>query len=123
MPRRLFRWSNDRRSLYAGARSQIAFHGPGEIVIRTEQQIEAAAAAAAEKANGGKLADPLFYKPEHRAFWKEAIRTAIDAADAASVPGAVTDPAVSAKEVEEFSGHCVYMWRAYGEIAMSPNAG
>ena len=54
--------------------------------MRTEQQIEAAAAAAAEKANGGKFTDPLFYKPEHRAFWKEVIRTALDAADAHQHP-------------------------------------
>jgi hypothetical protein len=46
----------------------------------TQVQVEAAAAAAAEKANGGKFADPLFYKPEHRAFWCDVIRTALDAA-------------------------------------------
>jgi hypothetical protein len=48
---------------------------------RTEREIEAAAAAAAEKANGGKFVDPLFYKPEHRAFWHEVIRAAFEAAD------------------------------------------
>lgn len=79
----------------------------------TEQQIDAAAAAAAEKANGGKFTDPLFYKPEHRAFWKEVIRTAFDAADAASAPGAATQPTVSEKEVEEFSGNCVYIRSVY----------
>ena len=60
--------------------------------MRNEQEIDAAAAAAAEKANGGKFIDPLFYKPEHRAFWKEVIRTAFDAADAASPPGAGGPP-------------------------------
>jgi hypothetical protein len=81
--------------------------------MRTEQQIEAGAAAAAEKANGGKFTDPLFYKPEHRAFWKEVIRAAFDAADAASAPAAAADPKVSAKEVEEFSAHCVYIRSVY----------
>jgi hypothetical protein len=81
--------------------------------MRTEQQIEAAAAAAAEKANGGKFTDPLFYKPEHRAFWKEVIRTAFDVADAASPPGAAAASNVSQKEVEEFSAHCVYIRSVY----------
>jgi hypothetical protein len=81
--------------------------------MRTEQQIEAAAAAAAEKANGGKFTDPLFYKPEHRAFWTEVIRTALDAADAASPSGAAAPSNVSQKEVEEFSGHCVYIRSVY----------
>lgn len=50
--------------------------------MRTDSQIEAAATAAAEKANGGKFSDPLFYSPEQRTFWREVIRTALDAADA-----------------------------------------
>jgi hypothetical protein len=77
--------------------------------MRTERQIEAAAGAAAEKANGGKFADPLFYKPEHRTFWKEVIRTALDAADAASAPKKATPTAVSKEEVQKFSEHCVYI--------------
>jgi hypothetical protein len=81
--------------------------------MRTEQQIDAAAAAAAEKANGGKFTDPLFYKPEHRAFWKEVIRTAFDAADAAPAPAATAELKVSANEVEEFSGHCVFIRSVY----------
>jgi AbiU2 len=81
--------------------------------MRTEQEIEAAAAAAAEKANGGKFIDPLFYKPEHREFWNDVIRTAFDAADAASAPGVVAGPNVSTKEVEEFSAHCVYIRSVY----------
>jgi hypothetical protein len=85
----------------------------GRIAMRTEQQIEAAAAAAAEKANGGRFADPLFYKPEHRAFWKEVIRAAFDVADAASPPGAAAASNVSQKEVEEFSGHCVFIRSVY----------
>jgi hypothetical protein len=68
----------------------------------TESQIEAAAAAAAEKANGGKFTDPLFCKPEHQKFWREVIRVAFDAAEA-----------VSPKEVEEFSAHCVYIRSVY----------
>jgi hypothetical protein len=77
--------------------------------MRTEQQIEAAAAAAAEKVNGGKFTDPLFYKPEHRAFWKEVIRTALDAADAASASKNAPPTHVSKEEVQEFSEHCVYI--------------
>jgi hypothetical protein len=48
----------------------------------TDKQIDAAAAAAAEKANGGKFSDPLFYAPEHRAFWREVVKTALEAAQA-----------------------------------------
>src|SRR4029077_391432 len=79
--------------------------------MRTDKQIDAAATAAAEKANGGKFSDPLFYKPEHRAFWREVVRTALDAADATgSGDGkAESGPKVSPKEVEEFRGHCVYI--------------
>jgi hypothetical protein len=82
---------------------------PGEIAMRTEQQIDAAAAAAAEKANGGKFTDPLFYKPEHRAFWKDVIRTALDAADAASASTKAPLTPVSKEEVQKFSEHCVYI--------------
>src|SRR5437868_6984239 len=76
-----------------------------------EKQIDAAAAAAAEKANGGKFTDPLFYKPEHQAFWRNVIRTALDAADGtASDEGeAKPKPKVSSKEVAEFRDHCVYI--------------
>jgi hypothetical protein len=81
--------------------------------MRTEKQIELAAAAAAEKANGGKFADPLFYKPEHQAFWREVIRTALDAADAASAPAEETATKVSIKEVQDFSNHCVYIRSVY----------
>ncbi len=77
--------------------------------MRTEQQIDAAAAAAAEKANGGQFTDPLFYKPEHRAFWKVVIRTALDAADAASASKTAPTTPVSKEEVEKFSEHCVYI--------------
>ena len=77
--------------------------------MRSEQQIEAAAAAAAEKANGGKFADPLFYKPEHRTFWKEVIRTALDAADAKAAAKDAPPTAVSQEEVQKFSDHCVYI--------------
>jgi hypothetical protein len=71
-----------------------------------------AAAAAAEKANGGRFIDPLFYKSEHRAFWKDVIRTAFDAADEALRPIAA-GPDVTKQEVEEFSGHCVYIRSVY----------
>jgi hypothetical protein len=81
--------------------------------MRTEEQIEAAAAAAAEKANGGKFSDPLFYKPEHRSFWKDVIRTALDAADAASAPATVVTTSVSPREVAEFSAHCVFIRSVY----------
>lgn len=45
----------------------------------TDEQIDAATAAAAEKANGGRFTDPLFYAPEHKVFWREVIRTALEA--------------------------------------------
>ncbi|WP_315718127.1 MULTISPECIES: hypothetical protein [unclassified Bradyrhizobium] len=75
--------------------------------MRTEQQVQAAAAAAAEKANGGKFTDPLFYKPEHQAFWREVVRAALDAADAAR-PTKPSTP-VSKEEIQTFSEHCVYI--------------
>jgi AbiU2 len=81
--------------------------------MRTDSQIEAAAAAAAEKANGGKFSDPLFYKPEHRAFWKEVIRAGLDAADALPLPKPGTPPSLTNKDVEDFSGHCVYIRSVY----------
>jgi AbiU2 len=77
--------------------------------MRTDQQIEAAAAAAAEKANGGKFTDPLFYMPEHRAFWKEVIRTALNAADAEPATKKAPPTPVSNEEVQKFSEHCVYI--------------
>jgi hypothetical protein len=77
--------------------------------MRTEEQIDAAAAAAAEKANGGKFTDPLFYKPEHRAFWKEVVRTALDATDAPPAPKKASPTPVSNEEVQKFSEHCVYI--------------
>ena len=46
----------------------------------TDAQVEAAAKAAAEMANGGMWNDPLYYKPEHQKFWKAVIRTALEAA-------------------------------------------
>lgn len=45
----------------------------------SDEQIDAAAAAMAEKANGGKFADPLFYAPEHRAFWREVVKAGLAA--------------------------------------------
>src|ERR1700730_4749700 len=102
-------WRTYPRSLYASPRPQPALAALGEIAMRTEQQIDAAAAAAAEKANGGKFTDPLFYKPEHRAFWKEVIRTALDAADAVSASRKATPTPVSKEEVQKFSEHCVYI--------------
>lgn len=47
----------------------------------TEAEIEAAATVAAERANGGRFIDPLFYKPEHRDFWRDVIRAALEAAE------------------------------------------
>lgn len=80
-----------------------------------EKQIDAAAAAAAEKANGGKFTDPLFYKPEHRAFWRNVIRAALDTVDPTpSDDGeAKPKPNVSSKEVAEFRDHCVYIRSVY----------
>jgi hypothetical protein len=83
----------------------------------TEQQIDAAAAAAAERANGGKFSDPLFYKAEQRAFWREVVRSALEAAEAPTA-ARKEEPAqkiqeVSEKEVEDFSEHCVYIRSVY----------
>jgi hypothetical protein len=92
------------------------------LVMRTENQIEAAAAAAAEKANGGKFSDPLFYKPEHQAFGREVVRAGLDAADALQKPKArdiksfgeaEATERVSQEELAEFSGHCVYIRSVY----------
>ncbi|HLH93948.1 MAG TPA: hypothetical protein VKW08_02410 [Xanthobacteraceae bacterium] len=68
-----------------------------------------AAAAAAEKANGGKFTDPLFYKPEHQAFWRDVIRTAFDAVAKAKVGKEVELEPPSLKEIADFSDHCVYI--------------
>jgi hypothetical protein len=76
----------------------------------TDKQIGAAAAAAAEKANGGKFSDPLFYKPEHKAFWQEVVQAALVAAAPSQKPK--TEP-VTAKEVEDFSSHCSYVRSVY----------
>jgi hypothetical protein len=81
--------------------------------MRTESEIEAAATAAAEKTNGGKFSDPLFYKPEQRAFWREVICAALDAADRTPSLAPRATPPVSHKEVEEFSGHCVFIRSVY----------
>jgi AbiU2 len=81
--------------------------------MRTETEIEAAATAAAEKANGGTFSDPLFYKPEHRSFWRKVIRAAFNAADAKSSATPAATPKVSHAEVEEFSGHCVHIRSVY----------
>jgi AbiU2 len=77
----------------------------------SERQIDNAAAAAAEKANGGKFTDPLFYAAEHKKFWREVVRTALEAADP---PAAAkqADP-VTNKEIQQFSEHCVYIRSVY----------
>jgi hypothetical protein len=77
----------------------------------TDKQIGAAAAVAAEKANGGKFTDPLFYAPEHKKFWREVVRTALEAASPPP-PSKKPDP-VTNKEIEDFSGHCVYIRSVY----------
>lgn len=53
--------------------------------------------------------DPLFYAPEHRAFWREVVRTALEAADAARSGGDAAALQISAEDVEVFSGDCVYI--------------
>lgn len=40
--------------------------------------IERVAAAMAEKANGGRFSDPLFYAPEHKEFWLEVVRAGME---------------------------------------------
>jgi hypothetical protein len=79
----------------------------------TDKQIEAATAAAAEKPNGGKFIDPLFYKPEHQAFWRDVVRTALDAAKATPSSDGGAKPKMSPKEVGEFRDHCVYIRSVY----------
>jgi hypothetical protein len=78
----------------------------------TDKQIDAAAAAAAEKANGGKFLDPLFYKPEHQAFWRDVIRCALEASEAATRKERKASQ-VSKEEVRTFSEHCVYIRSVY----------
>lgn len=77
----------------------------------TDEQIDAAAAAAAEKANGGRFNDPLFYKPEHHAFWRDVVRTALDVAE--ETPRKSNDPniipEVTPDEVGQFADHCVHI--------------
>lgn len=75
----------------------------------TDAQIQAAAAAAAEKANGGKFNDPLFYNPEHQKFWRDVVSSALNAPAAATGTSAKQTSKVSLKEVQEFSEHCVYI--------------
>lgn len=77
----------------------------------TDKQIESAAAAAAEKANGGKFTDPLFYAPEHKNFWRQVVRTALVAAD--PPPATKKADPVTNKEIEDFSAHCVYIRSVY----------
>lgn len=78
----------------------------------TDKQIDAAAAAAAEKANGGKFFDPLFYKPEQQAFWRDVVRSALEASEAAKGKGGKPSQ-VSKEEVKIFSEHCVYIRSVY----------
>lgn len=75
--------------------------------MRSENDIVTAAAAAAERANGGKFSDPLFFKTEHQAFWQDVIRTAFAAVDSKPARGAIPRPTVD--EVKTFSEHCVYI--------------
>jgi hypothetical protein len=82
-------------------------------LVPSEAEIEKAAAAAAEKANGGKFADPLFYKPEHRAFWQSVIRTAFDAAEGKSQAKRLAGQRASKQEVTDFANHCVYIRSVY----------
>ncbi len=49
----------------------------------TDNQIDAVAAAAAERADGGRFSDPLFSAQEHWKFWRDIVRTALDVADEA----------------------------------------
>jgi AbiU2 len=79
----------------------------------TDNQIDAAAAAAAEKANGGKFSDPLFYAPEHRKFWRDVVRTALDVADETPKQSDELIPEVSHDEVRLFSDHCVHIRSVY----------
>jgi hypothetical protein len=76
----------------------------------TDKQIVAAAAAAAEKANGGHFRDPLFYAPEHRQFWRDTVRTALDVAtETLRDKGPKKSSAIAEEEVRQFCDHCVYI--------------
>lgn len=79
--------------------------------MASDQQIQVAAAAAAEKVNGGKFSDPLFYKPEHQKLWGEIARAVLDAAKGGG-PVPLVKPA-TAKELKEFSEHCTYVHSVY----------
>jgi len=81
--------------------------------MRSEREVEAAAAA--EKANGGKFSDPLFYKPEHRVFWHQVIRAALEAADSAKLASkkAEAPPTITDQDVAKFSEHCVLIQSVY----------
>jgi hypothetical protein len=70
----------------------------------TDIQIDTAAAA--EKANGGRFSDPLFFAEEHRKFWRDVVRTALDVADETPLQKSDLIPEVSPEEVKEFSDHC-----------------
>jgi hypothetical protein len=51
------------------------------------------------------------YKPEQKAFWREVVRTALNAADATPSDNGKMEkrPPVSPAEVEKFRDHCVYI--------------
>jgi hypothetical protein len=79
----------------------------------SQEQLERAAAVAAEKANGGRFADPIFYKPEHREFWKDVIRAAFEAAKADPPSKSSPTRQATGKEIRGFPGHCVYIRSVY----------
>jgi hypothetical protein len=79
----------------------------------TDKQVDAAATAAAERANGGKFVDPLFYKPEHQAFWRDVVRIALDTAKVTPSSEGGAKAKISSTEVAEFRDHCVYIRSVY----------
>lgn len=87
----------------------------------TEAQIEAAATVAAEKANGGRFTDPLFYKPEHQQFWREVVKTALETAASPWQP-IETAPRDGSEVLLGFSGSAdmdFYRWNQ--ELADHPD--
>lgn len=94
-------------------------------MMPTDEEVEVAAAAAAEKSNGGKFNDPKFYAPEHKEHWRRIARAQLAAAKAGTTANKVGEAQkmekslakvpdkVSDKEIEEFSSHCVHIRSVY----------
>ena len=85
----------------------------------TEEEIERAAAQLAEQTNGGTWDDSRYYAPSHKALWRARVTSGSSNRQAGrNMKGNVKQPPkeiseVTAKEVSEFSGHCVLIRSIY----------